>query len=85
MDPNDLKKAVEKERNKIKKATAKIHELQSQCLCNTEPGSDWRNFYYPDYVKVVHKSDTGNWCKSDDSYWIDCDCSICGRHWVAPQ
>lgn len=32
-------------------------------------------------VKRVHKSDTGNWCPSDDAYWDECSCSVCGNFW----
>lgn len=26
-------------------------------------------------------ADTGNYCKADDSYWIDIKCHDCGRTW----
>lgn len=29
----------------------------------------------------IHDSDTGNWCKSDDKYWIDHRCFDCGKYW----
>lgn len=28
-----------------------------------------------------YKSDTGNWCPDDDSYWIDTECLDCGKRW----
>ena len=30
-------------------------------------------------------SDTGNWCKQDDSYWYDYHCFDCGKMWRVPQ
>jgi hypothetical protein len=29
-----------------------------------------------------YKSNTGNWCPSDDSYWIDVTCDDCGKWWM---
>ena len=28
-----------------------------------------------------HHSDTGNWCKQDDCYWVEYHCSECGKFW----
>lgn len=36
-------------------------------------------------VKKVAKSDTGNWDKSQDSYWFECSCPDCGKYWTEPQ
>lgn len=27
------------------------------------------------------RADTGNWCKSDDRYWVDYECPDCGKKW----
>lgn len=32
-----------------------------------------------------YKSDTGNWCISDDSYWIEFRCEDCGKFWSEDQ
>lgn len=32
-------------------------------------------------VERVSKSDTGNWCRDDDSYWTACKCKVCGNSW----
>lgn len=53
----------------IKTAEQRIKELKNEC---DHPG-DMRN--------VVYKSDTGNWSKSDDCYWVEIDCKKCGKHW----
>ena len=45
------------------KVVAQIKELQSQCMHENFTG------YY--------ECDTGNWCKSDDSYWINLICLDC--------
>lgn len=31
------------------------------------------------------KSDTGNWDRSQDSYWYDCKCPDCGKFWSEDQ
>lgn len=30
----------------------------------------------------TYKSDTGNWCRADDRYWIDHKCYDCGKQWT---
>lgn len=37
------------------------------------------------YVTVQPKSDTGNWCKSDDSYWYVITCKCCEECWHEDQ
>jgi hypothetical protein len=37
------------------------------------------------YASKVARSDTGNWDKSDDSYWYDCVCPDCGKKWQEDQ
>jgi hypothetical protein len=39
---------------------------------------------HPNATKLL-KSDTGNLCKADDSYWMDCVCPDCGKHWYEDQ
>ena len=36
-------------------------------------------------VTKTPKSDTGNWCHSDDSYWYHCECPVCGKVWTEDQ
>jgi len=36
-------------------------------------------------VDKEYQSDTGNWCKADDSYWIDFKCQDCDKRWVEDQ
>jgi len=33
----------------------------------------------------VPKSDVGNWCPHDDSYWYECTCPDCGKYWIEDQ
>ena len=42
------------------------------------------NCPHTDVVKTGH-SDTGNWSKSDDSYWYEFRCPDCGRFWTEDQ
>jgi len=37
------------------------------------------------YVKIESHSDTGNWCKSDDSYWYSIECKCCDKRWREDQ
>lgn len=37
------------------------------------------------YVKIEAHSDTGNWCKSDDSYWYSIECKCCDKRWNEDQ
>ena len=46
----------------------KLKELQKECR-------------HRKVIKEAH-SDTGNWCKADDSYWYTFDCPECGKHWT---
>lgn len=38
-----------------------------------------------DYVTISAHSDTGNWCKSEDSYWFEIKCKCCERSWREDQ
>lgn len=29
-----------------------------------------------------HGANTGNWCSTDDDYWISAECCDCGRTWT---
>ncbi|MFI3218334.1 MAG: hypothetical protein QX189_04365 [Methylococcales bacterium] len=31
------------------------------------------------------RADTGNYCKSDDSYWVEFQCLDCGKQWTEDQ
>ncbi len=46
-------------------------ELQSIC---THPNAIGKNF-----------SDTGNWDRSQDSYWTEWHCTDCGKKWSTEQ
>lgn len=36
---------------------------------------------HPNVTKTP-RSDTGNYSKSDDRYWYDCKCPVCGKFWT---
>lgn len=44
-----------------------INELQKSC-------------FHP-FATKTHKSDTGNWDRSQDEYWTEFKCPDCGKHW----
>lgn len=53
------------------KLHAQLLKLQDECQ-------------HPD-VKKVARANTGNYDPSADSYWNDCKCPDCGKHWVEDQ
>lgn len=57
----------------IKECYAKIVEIQEDCP------------HPPSTLKKVAKADTGNWCASDDMYWYECKCGLCGKFWMEDQ
>lgn len=36
-------------------------------------------------VEKEFHSDTGNYCKQDDCYWVECKCPECGKFWTEVQ
>lgn len=36
-------------------------------------------------LKRTPRSDTGNWCKSDDCYWYEFHCQDCDKFWTEEQ
>lgn len=36
-------------------------------------------------AKHTNRSDTGNYCKADDSFWIEHKCSNCDKFWTTGQ
>jgi len=59
------------EYDEVQKSLAKQHVklkvLQEEC-----PHEDLYGKY---------ESNTGNWCSSDDSYWLHLKCNDCGKIW----
>lgn len=37
------------------------------------------------FADKKYRSDTGNWDRSQDSYWIEFKCPDCGRRWIEDQ
>lgn len=62
---------VEKLQAKIAVIDAQIREIQTLCP-------------HPNVYKVP-KADTGNWCRSDDEYWYQCECPECKKVWTEKQ
>lgn len=66
-----MNKMVSDLKTKILKLSQVIQQIQEDC-----PHTD---------VKKVPKSDTGNWCPQDDSYWYECRCPECDKFWTEDQ
>jgi hypothetical protein len=67
MNPKQITKEINKLTDQINLRYKKIQELQNSC-----PHED---------VQGEYKANTGNWCKDDDSYWIEAKCWDCGKRW----
>lgn len=65
------KKRVKVLQEQIAKRVAEIRHLQANCE-------------HPHATKIA-KSDTGNYDKSDDSYWYKCKCPDCLQEWIEDQ
>lgn len=55
----------------LSKIQNEIYALQDEC---THPNIDKQ-----------YKGSTGNWSKSDDSFWIEFKCLDCGKRWTENQ
>ena len=60
---------------KVKKIIEKIDVLCGQL-------ADIRESCTHPNATGTYESDTGNWDKSQDTYWIECVCPDCGKHWL---
>lgn len=62
-----IAKKYQKLLGKMKAIDDAIEELRNEC----------------EHIEAIacFKSDTGNWCKADDSYWIEVDCPCCGMRY----
>ena len=60
----------------ITKRLEKINKLNLEIEC-------FRNKCPHENITGRYKSNTGNWCPSDDSYWIDVNCLDCGKRITA--
>ncbi len=58
-------------KDKIQKARQEITVIQDACPHHRLVGK----FY----------SDTGNYCSSDDSYWVELECPECQKFWRTDQ
>lgn len=57
----------------LDEASARHRELQEACP-------------HPLLLREVkNNSNTGNWCRDDDSYWAEHHCTMCGMRWRTGQ
>lgn len=69
------RKAIIKEAQSIKEEYKKLHTRLTNNQINCEH----------EYKESVHRADTGNYSKSDDSYWIKYECPDCNHRWTEQQ
>ena len=60
---------------KLAKAHAELATLKEDCSALGHGGK----------LTGKYGANTGNWCSGDDSYWVDFDCPLCGKHWTEDQ
>lgn len=81
-DFSKVEERVENERirSRVESLIASRDELSNQL-------NEIRNLckHPKDMLTVKNNSNTGNWCPSDDSYWKECKCNVCGHYWTEPQ
>ena len=63
---------------KVERLNKKISELSCQI-------TELRKICPHENLVGVYKSDSGNWCSSDNSYWVELDCKDCGNAWHEDQ
>lgn len=63
----------EKLKHKLSKVYAEINELQAECDHPAE------------YYTKTACSSTGNYDPTQDIYWYDHKCTLCGKFWKTPQ
>ena len=64
-DENSIRVRIERLKEQIRQAEEKIEDIQAECQ----------------HIDHLYKpgADTGNWCKQDDSYWMNVRCLDCGK------
>ena len=77
-----LLQQIEREQAKIKRAEAKIKDLQNTCPHNHERVPYGVTTRYPDYVKFKYGANTGNYDPTEDCSWTDYECTQCGKRWT---
>lgn len=64
---------IQELRKKIDDLQTQIDRIQEQCS-------------HPDAaVTRVAKSDTGNYDRTQDAYWYECECKLCEKRWTEDQ
>lgn len=67
----ELRESIFIQKKKVKKEEDELKTIINKCK--------------HEYVKLKAKSDTGNYCKSDDCYWYEIECKVCGKRWDEDQ
>lgn len=67
MTPKQIKRRLETLTKRSNTIQLEIRQLQESCPHENKSS--------------IPASDTGNWCKSDNKYWIDHRCFDCGKYW----
>lgn len=68
-------------RRKNSPISVKIELLRKEIAQKYQEIKNLQQICGHDKVIGEYKSNTGNWCPGDDSYWIDAVCEDCGKRW----
>lgn len=63
----------------------KMAELKKQSAAIYAQMQQLRDNCNHNHMTVSAHSDTGNYCRSDDSYWYEGTCRACGEHFSYEQ
>jgi len=66
-----IKTKYDRIQRRLLKARDDLLTLQAEC---THEGAE-----------KTYRGDTGNWCRADDSYWIEFRCPHCSKFWTEEQ
>lgn len=71
LDEAEIREEIDAVNLKQKELRQEILIIQEKCTHN--------------HLTIQAKSNTGNYCKSDDSYWYDAHCRACDKSWHVDQ
>lgn len=65
---SDIQLKMQRLRKMQERLVDEVKSIQQTCTHDNKEGK--------------YKSNTGNWCRDDDSYWIDAHCLDCDKIWM---
>ncbi len=82
MEYHELVKAADAEFVKKRREFLVLKGVQAKAIIDI---LDFREECQHEYVKIKACSDTGNYDRSQDSYWYEIECKCCEKRWNEDQ